>query len=66
MINCKNCGAPRDSKCHYCGTVYVQAASPVSITKKKHISLSEILVIAGIVVCPGLYFFDKIMAKKIK
>jgi hypothetical protein len=33
-INCRNCGAPHDGKCDYCGTDYNPNVVPKSVNKK--------------------------------
>ena len=33
--NCRNCGAPYDGKCHYCGTNYNPTIVPDGINKNR-------------------------------
>ncbi len=59
MSNCRNCGAPRDSKCHYCGTVYGPSGVPITTNKNNKLTIYEILAIVGFVMCPGICLLRK-------
>ena len=47
QLNCRNCGAPHNGKCNYCGTVYGKA--PISLGVNKTRQSAEIALALSIV-----------------
>lgn len=59
-INCRNCGAPRNGKCDYCGTNYDPTIVPDGVTKKEPSKLTMATIIALHIIVPGLFLVKKI------
>jgi hypothetical protein len=60
LTNCRNCGAPHNDKCNYCGTVYSKA--PISLGINKNRKSAEIALALSVVVPFVLlnhYYFKK-------
>lgn len=59
QLNCRNCGAPHNGKCDYCGTNYDSTIVPKELLKKPS-KLTMATIIALHIIVPGLFLVKKI------
>ncbi len=65
QLNCRNCGAPHNGKCNYCGTIYDLKMAP-KIKNKSIDSLSasqKTMLAIGLAIVP-LYLYKKVLNAK--